>query len=77
VEPDRLMPRARELAAQLLENSPSSVRLTKKLINGFLARSLDEQIAQAVEDNARIRTTEDFREGVTSFLEKRKAKWKS
>ena len=77
VAPDRLMPRARELAAQLLENSPSSVRLTKKLINGFLARSLDEQIAQAVEDNARIRTTEDFREGVTSFLEKRKPKWKS
>ena len=68
-------PRARELAAQLLENSPSSVRLTKKLINGFLARSLDEQIAQAVEDNARIRTTEDFREGVTSFLEKRKPRW--
>ncbi len=72
---DRLMPRARELAAQLLENSPSSVRLTKKLINGFLARSLDEQIAQAVEDNARIRTTADFREGITSFLEKRKPKW--
>lgn len=77
VEPERLMPRARELAAQLLENSPSSVRLTKKLINGFLARSLDEQIAQAVADNARIRTTEDFREGVISFLEKRKPKWKS
>ena len=75
VAPEKLMPRARELAAQLLENSPSSVRLTKKLINGFLSRVLDEQIAQAVEDNARIRTTDDFREGVTSFLEKRKPKW--
>ena len=73
--PEKLMPRARELAAQLLENSPSSVRLTKKLINGFLARSLDEQIAQAVEDNARIRTTADFREGVAAFLEKRKPRW--
>ncbi len=77
VEPERLMPRARELAAQLLELSPSSVRLTKKLINGFIARALDEQITQAVEDNARIRTTEDFREGVTAFLEKRKPEWKS
>src|SRR3954462_5455395 len=75
VEPERLMTRARELAAQLLDNSPSSVRLTKKLINGFLRESLDRQIAQAVEDNARIRTTDDFREGVTSFLEKRKPKW--
>jgi methylglutaconyl-CoA hydratase len=76
VEPDRLMPRARELAAELLELSPSSVRLTKKLINGFISRSLDEQIAQAIEDNAQIRTTDDFREGVTAFLEKRKPKWK-
>ena len=75
VEPERLMARARELAAQLLENSPSSVRLTKKLINGFIAESLDSQMAQAVEDNARIRTTADFREGVSSFLEKRKPKW--
>jgi len=75
VEPERLMTRARELSAQLLENSPSSVRLTKKLINGFLRASLDEQIAQAVEDNAKIRTSSDFREGVSSFLEKRKPKW--
>jgi methylglutaconyl-CoA hydratase len=77
VEPERLMARARELAVQLLENSPSSVRLTKKLINGFIAESLDSQMAQAVEDNAKIRTTADFKEGVSSFLEKRKPKWSS
>ena len=75
VPPERLLDRARELAAQLMENSPSSVRQTKKLINGFISRSLDEQISQAVEDNARIRTTADFREGITAFLEKRKPKW--
>src|SRR5437588_388250 len=57
IESDRLLPRARELAAQLLENSPSSVRLTKKLINGFIAESLEQQMAQAIEDNARIRTS--------------------
>ena len=75
VSPDRLMPRARELAAQLLENSPSSVRATKRLINGFIAAQLDRQIDEAVRDNARIRTTADFREGITSFLEKRKPRW--
>ena len=75
VAPEQLMARAEALANSLLENSPSSVRLTKKLINGFLAPALDQQIAQAVEDNARIRTTQDFREGVSSFLEKRKPKW--
>jgi methylglutaconyl-CoA hydratase len=76
VIPDEfLMQRAADIAQMLLENSPSSVRLTKKLINGFISKTLDEQMAQAVEDNARIRTTEDFREGITSFLEKRKPKW--
>ena len=75
VPAERLIARAQEIAAQLGENSPSSVRATKKLINSFIANSLDEQIAAAVEDNARIRTTADFREGVSSFLEKRKPVW--
>jgi methylglutaconyl-CoA hydratase len=75
VAPARLMERARELATILMENSPSSVRATKRLINGFIAGQLDQQIAEAVEDNARIRTTADFREGISSFLEKRKPRW--
>src|SRR3954447_11972695 len=33
VEPSRLMERARELATQIMENSPSSVRATTRLIN--------------------------------------------
>jgi methylglutaconyl-CoA hydratase len=75
VDPTRLMPRTRELAAQLMENSPSSLVATKKLINGFIASQLDRQISEAIEDNARIRTTADFREGIASFLEKRKPRW--
>src|SRR5215471_7086180 len=74
---ERLLDRARELAGQLLENSPSSVEHTKKLINGYIARSLDQQLATAVEENARIRATADFREGICSFLEKRKPRWSS
>jgi methylglutaconyl-CoA hydratase len=77
VAPERLLDRAQELAQQLLENSPSSVRATKKLINNFIAMSLNQQIAEAIEDNARIRTTADFREGISSFLEKRKPRWSS
>src|SRR6266478_5278046 len=53
--PDGLMKRARELAGQLMENSPTSVRLTKKLINGFINKALDNQMQQAVEENATIR----------------------
>lgn len=75
VEPERLLDRARQLAGELMQNSPSSMRATKKLINDFLTPHLNAQIAQAIEDNARVRTTDDFREGVSSFLEKRKPRW--
>ena len=75
VAPEKLMPRAMEIANLLLENSPSSVILTKKLINSFIAEQLNGQIAQAIEDNARIRTTQDFREGIAAFLEKRRPHW--
>ena len=75
VAAESLQARAKEFAAQILENSPSSVRATKKLINSFIATQLDEQIGAAIEDNARIRTTADFREGISSFLEKRKPIW--
>ena len=75
VPAETLRARARALAAQLMENSPTSVRQTKKLINGFIASTLDQQIEEAVEQNAAIRQTADFREGVSSFLEKRKPRW--
>ncbi|MHB8217339.1 MAG: enoyl-CoA hydratase/isomerase family protein [Candidatus Sulfotelmatobacter sp.] len=75
VPPEKLMARARELGALLLENSPASLRATKKLLNDHARAELDTQIEAAVRENAAVRTTSDFREGVTSFLEKRKPVW--
>jgi len=75
VAPEKLIARARELAALLMENSPASLRATKKLLNDHSRAELDAQIEAAVHENAAIRTTADFREGVTSFLEKRKPAW--
>src|SRR5215469_13016947 len=70
VQTEQLMARARELAAHLTENSPASLQITKKLINSYIAAGLNRQIEDAVEQNAAIRQTADFREGVNSFLEK-------
>lgn len=75
VQSENLIQRAQETAKLLLENSPSSVRATKALINGFIKEQLETQVAAAIEDNARIRSTADFREGISSFLEKRKPVW--
>jgi methylglutaconyl-CoA hydratase len=77
VPAENLLPRARELAAQLMENSPASLRYTKRLLSEAARAELDTQIDAAVRENSAIRSTADFREGVTSFLEKRKPKWSS
>jgi methylglutaconyl-CoA hydratase len=75
VAPEQLMPRARELAALLMQNSPSSLRATKQLLTDHSRADLDVQIQAALRENAAIRSTADFREGVSSFLEKRKPVW--
>lgn len=76
VPAEKLLDAARELAASLLANSPSSVLRTKGLLSQCAREQLDREIEWAVQENAAIRATEDFREGVSSFLEKRKPDWK-
>jgi len=75
VPAERLFDRARELAVQLMENSPASLTCTKRLLSDNARAQFDFQIEAAISENAAIRATADFREGVTSFLEKRKPKW--
>jgi methylglutaconyl-CoA hydratase len=75
VSAENLMMRARELAALLMENSPSSLGATKQLLTDHARAELDAQIDAAVRENAAIRMTADFREGISSFLEKRKPVW--
>jgi len=76
VPPEDLMKRARELAALLMENSPMSLLATKRLLTDHARAELDTRIEAALRENASIRTTADFREGISSFLEKRKPLWK-
>ena len=75
VEPERLLPRAHELAGKLIENSPSSLRATKELLAQSINEELDHSLEASIAENARIRQTHDFREGISSFLEKRKPRW--
>jgi methylglutaconyl-CoA hydratase len=63
------------LAATLLANSPQSLAATKRLLIAQNKPWLDAALAAALEANALSRDTDDFREGVTAFLEKRKPNW--
>ncbi len=76
VPAERLMDRARELAETLIAASPTSLVRTKRLLTDTAAAGLDADIERAVSENARIRSTEDFREGLAAFLEKRKPVWR-
>jgi methylglutaconyl-CoA hydratase len=75
VSPEKLLERASQLAVQLSENSPLSLSYTKRLLTDHARSELDSQIEAAVRENAGIRESDDFREGIESFLEKRKPKW--
>lgn len=76
VAPECLYDRAKELAAVLIEASPSSLTRAKRLLTAAAAESVDADLERAVLENARIRCTPDFKEGLASFLEKRKPQWR-
>jgi methylglutaconyl-CoA hydratase len=76
VEPDKLMSRANELADYLVEVSPGSLSRAKRLLVTAEQAGVDADLERAVLENARIRCTPDFQEGIASFLEKRKPVWK-
>lgn len=75
VPAESLMDRARGIAAELIAASPTAIAQTKKLLISFDHAAIRAELEVAIETNADIRSTSDFREGITSFLEKRTPKW--
>jgi methylglutaconyl-CoA hydratase len=77
VEKSDLMASARALAQTLLLNSPQAMQAVKRLLAKHAKRRLDEEIEDAIEANAQQRSTEDFKEGVLAFKQRRRADWPS
>ncbi len=76
VPAEKLLDRARELAATLAGMSPMSLAATKRLLNEFVRAEIDRELELAVQESAKMRLTADFREGLAAFLEKRKPRWR-
>ena len=76
VSAEKLMERAKELADILIAASPASVTRAKRLLTSAAAAGVDADLERAILENARIRCTPDFKEGLASFLEKRKPVWR-
>jgi 2-(1,2-epoxy-1,2-dihydrophenyl)acetyl-CoA isomerase len=71
VEDSRLAERTAELAAEWAARPTLGIAMTKDLIDRAVTSSLDEQLERESEAQTRATQTEDFREGVAAFLEKR------
>lgn len=66
--------KSREFAQELAGRSVSAVALSKRLIYQTERHSFEAAIRAGAELNALARMTEDYREGVRSFLESRRGK---
>lgn len=65
-----------EITRAICQNSPNAVKQAKKLVHDVAGQALtSDLIAQTVAGIAQIRASEQGREGVRSFLEKRKPAW--
>jgi 2-(1,2-epoxy-1,2-dihydrophenyl)acetyl-CoA isomerase len=71
VETDALVARAAEVAAQLAALPTRGIGMTKRLIDHALNATLERQLEREAELQTAATQTEDFREGVAAFFEKR------
>jgi enoyl-CoA hydratase/carnithine racemase len=76
VQPDELLPRARELAQMINRNAPLAVRGTRLAIRKGLGLPLHEAEILAEAFRERVLHTEDSLEGPRAFMEKRDPEWK-
>jgi 2-(1,2-epoxy-1,2-dihydrophenyl)acetyl-CoA isomerase len=71
VEADNLAERAAELAATLAAMPTRAIGMTKRLFDAAPTNTLDEQLELEAQLQSAATRSEDFREGVEAFLEKR------
>ena len=57
------------------QTSVQSLSITKKLIANLQNMSLEDGLNFAVEENAKARLSEDYKKGISSFLNKEKINW--
>jgi enoyl-CoA hydratase/carnithine racemase len=70
---DALVTRVDELVGMLASFAPLTLRATKEMLRRIRARMLPDEAADLV---ALCYTSDDFREGVAAFIERRKPAWK-
>ncbi|KAA3617458.1 MAG: hypothetical protein D8M58_02200 [Calditrichaeota bacterium] len=64
-----------QLIKDLEKNSPKAIQVTKEILSSFQYLENEKEIDRLAEINASFRQTDEFYEGLSAFLEKRKPTW--
>jgi len=73
---DQLAAEADKLMRTILANGPLALRLTMEAVDRGLDMTLDEGLALEADAFGLVAATEDMKEGLTAFLEKRPARFR-
>jgi len=71
-----LMAEAKKLAALIAENAPLAVQHTKKVLNYSRSATVGDGMSMAMQKNMVLLFSQDVREAMTAFMEKRKPHFK-
>jgi enoyl-CoA hydratase len=74
-EPEELLPRALETAMQLAAKSPLALEAAKQAVNRALSGEHDENLAREADRFGELFASQDAKEGLTAFVEKREPKF--
>jgi methylglutaconyl-CoA hydratase len=72
---DNLTIEAQRFADSVLQGAPEALANTKKLIEELWSTSVKEDVDLALKHHMRARESQEAREGITAFNEKRKPSW--
>jgi enoyl-CoA hydratase len=74
-EPDQLMPRVMEIATQLAAKSPLALEAAKEAINRAFSGDHGENLERESDRFGELFASEDAKEGLTAFVEKREPRF--
>ena len=75
VAPNDVMSEAQKFAESVLQGAPGALPQTKRLVEELWWRSVKEDVDLALKYHLQARESDEAREGIAAFNEKRKPKW--
>lgn len=76
VPADQLMDRAREMAGEIASNAPLAVRAIKRMMRAAETETFEQNVHHVFLQLLPLFRTQDFKEGVAAFIEKRQPNFK-